>query len=182
MKKKWSLIKINKKYLLKVGKKVFKCQIGLRGLTKAEKKVEGDKRTPIGRWYLESLLYRPDKSPKPKLKKKNFLKIYPITKYCGWCDDIRSNNYNKYLRINNHRSTNTKYENLWRADNAYDIIIVTSHNVKPTIKNKGSAIFIHCSFLDYRETAGCIALKKRDLIFLTKNLSKKTVLEIKNNF
>ena len=180
MKKKWLVIYLNKKYLLKAGKKVFRCQIGLGGLKKAEKKVEGDKSTPIGKWYLESVFYRSDKSPKLKLKKKNSLKINQITKHCGWCDDIRSNYYNKYIRINNPRSLNIKYENLWREDNAYDIILVTSHNVKPTIKNKGSAIFIHCSFSDYRETAGCIALKKRDLTFLIKNLSKKVTLEIKN--
>ncbi len=182
MKKYLFVINLNKKYFLKVGNKVFRCQIGSGGLNKAEKKVEGDKTTPIGKFYLESLLYRPDKPPRPKLKKKNFLKINQITKYCGWCDDIRSNFYNKHLRTNNSRFSNINYENLWRGDNAYDIIIVTSHNVKPTIKNKGSAIFIHCSFEDFRETAGCVALKKRDLIFLIKILSKKAILKIKNNF
>ena len=44
----------------------------------------------------------------------------------------------------------------------YDLLIVLSHNVRPTIKNKGSAIFIHCSFSDNRNTAGCIALQKKD--------------------
>ena len=68
------------------------------------------------------------------------------------------------------------------GDSAYDIIIVLSHNVRPTIKNKGSAIFIHCSFSDFKETAGCVALKKRDLTLLLKNLSNKTRLDIKNNF
>jgi L,D-peptidoglycan transpeptidase YkuD (ErfK/YbiS/YcfS/YnhG family) len=54
-----------------------------------------------------------------------------------------------------------------------------SHNTKPTIKNKGSAIFIHCSFEDIRPTAGCIALKKRDLINLIKNLKDDVRIEIK---
>jgi L,D-peptidoglycan transpeptidase YkuD (ErfK/YbiS/YcfS/YnhG family) len=171
MKKNWQVIYLNKNYLLRAGTRVFRCQIG-----------SGDKTTPIGKWYLKSLFYRADQSPRPKLKKTNYLIINQITKNCGWCDDIKSNYYNKYIRINNSRSINTKYENLWREDNVYDIIIVISHNIKPTIKNKGSAIFIHCSFLDYRETAGCIALKKRDLIFIIKNLTKKVTLEIKNNF
>ena len=69
--------------------------------------------------------------------------------------------YNKHININNLQSLKIKHEKLWREDNAYDIIIVISHNDKPTIKNKGSAIFIHCSFSDNRKTAGCIALKRR---------------------
>ena len=74
MQKNWIVIHLNKKYFLKVGKKVFRCQIGSGGLKMAEKKVEGDKSTPIEKWCLESLYYRPDKSPRPKLKKKTFFK------------------------------------------------------------------------------------------------------------
>ena len=182
MQKNWAVIHLNKKYFLKLGKKGFGCQIGSCGLKMAMKKVEGDKTTPIGKWCLETLYYRPDKSPRPKLKKKHSLKINTITQYCGWCDDITSNYYNKYIKINNSRFINVNYENLWRGDSAYDIIIVISYNLKPTIKNKGSAIFIHCSFSDFRETAGCIALKKRDLTLLLKNLSNKVRLDIKYKF
>ena len=34
------------------------------------KKIEGDKTTPIGKWHLKSLYFRPDRVLKPKLKKK----------------------------------------------------------------------------------------------------------------
>ena len=79
--------------------------------------------------------------------------------------------YNKYIKISDFQSNNINYEKLWREDEAYDIIIVTSHNVEPTIRNKGSAIFIHCSFSDNRKTSGCIALKKKDLVsIISKNL------------
>ena len=37
-------------------------------------------------------------------------------------------------------------KNLWREDQAYDLVIETSHNTNPIIKGKGSAIFVHCSF------------------------------------
>ena len=179
MNKNWLVINLNKNYFLKVGNKAFRCQIGKEGFNKAEKKVEGDKTTPIGKWYLESLYYRPDRVLRPKFKKKNILKKNRITKQCGWCDDIRSLYYNKHININNFPSLKINYERLWREDNAYDIIIVISHNTKPTIKNKGSAIFIHCSFEDIRPTAGCIALKKRDLINLIKNLKDNVCIEIK---
>ena len=178
MQKNWLVINLNKKYFLKVGNKVFRCQIGEGGLKIAKKKVEGDKTTPIGKWCLSSIYYRPDKMLRPKLKKKNTLKIHKITKNCGWCDDIKSNNYNKYIKIKNFQSGNLNYENLWREDEAYDIIIVTSHNVEPIIKNRGSAIFIHCSFPDHRNTSGCIALKKKDLVFLVKNLQDNVHINI----
>ena len=178
MHKNWLIINLNKKYFLKVGNKVFKCQIGAGGFKNVTKKVEGDKTTPIGKWRLEKVYYRPDRVLRPK-SNKNIFKINQITKYCGWCDDIRSKYYNKYLNINNLRSSKIGFENLWRQDNAYDIFIQISHNTNPTIKNKGSAIFIHCSFEDFRSTAGCIALEKRDLIFLIKNLKSKVHIRIK---
>ena len=180
MQKNWLVKKLNKKYFIRVGNKFFRCQIGKGGLKNAEKKIEGDNTTPIGKWNISSLYYRADRVAIPKYKKKNVLKTNLITKYCAWCDDIRSLYYNKHININKFSSLNINYEKLWRKDNAYDIIIVTSHNVKPTIKNKGSAIFIHCSFSDDRDTSGCIALKKKDLIFLLKNLKDKTFIKIKN--
>ena len=179
MQKNLLIIHLGGEYFLKVGNKVFKCEVGIGGLKNAEKKVEGDKTTPIGKWLLKSVYYRSDKILRPKLKKKNILKINRITKYCGWCDDIRSHYYNKYITINNSRSLNINYESLWRQDNAYDLIIETSHNTKPIIKNKGSAIFIHCSFEDLRATVGCVALKKRNLMFLIKNLNSKAYIQIK---
>ena len=178
MQKNWLVKNINKKYFLKVGNKNFACQIGSGGLKISQKKVEGDKMTPIGKWHFESLYYRPDRVLRPRLKKKCILKINKITKNCGWCYDVRSHYYNKYIKINNVRSLNLNYEKLWREDEAYDIIIVISHNIKPTIKNKGSAIFIHCSFPDKRKTAGCIALKKKDFVFLFKKLFDSTHIKI----
>ena len=180
MQKNWLVINFNKKYFLKVGRQVYRCQIGDGGLKLARQKIEGDKTTPIGKWYLISIYYRSDKLLRPKLHKNNILKINKITKNCSWCDDVRSNKYNEYVKVYNFQSSNFNYEKLWREDNAYDIIIVTSHNVKPTIKNKGSAIFLHCSFSDDRNTAGCIALKKKDLFFLLKNITDKTFIKINN--
>ena len=178
MKKSWIVKKLNKKYFLKVGNKTFGCQLGLGGLNYPSKKIEGDKTTPMGKWYIVSLYYRSDRVLRPKFKNKNVLKINRITKDCGWCDDNRSLNYNKHVKITNFPSLNFNYERLWREDNVYDLIIVISHNIKPTIKNKGSAIFIHCSFSDKRNTMGCIALKKKDILTLLKNLTANTFIKI----
>jgi len=72
MHKSWLIINLNKKYFLKAGNKVFRCQIGTEGFENVAKKVEGDKTTPIGKWRLEKLYYRPDRILRPKPKKKIF--------------------------------------------------------------------------------------------------------------
>ena len=182
MAKNWVVTKVNKKNFLRVGTKIFKCQIGKTGYKIHTKKKEGDKATPIGKWRLKSIYYRSDKVLRPIIKNNTF-KINKITKNCGWCDDSKSVYYNKYINVKrNVHVKNINFENLWREDDAYDLVIETHHNSSPIIKGKGSAIFIHCSFSDYRKTAGCVALKKKDLIFLIKNISNKIYLEIKNNF
>ena len=45
--------------------------------------------------------------------KKNILKTDQITKHCGWCDDIKSNYYNKYIKFDNLKSTNINHEKLY---------------------------------------------------------------------
>ena len=182
MSKNWVVTKINKKFFLRVGTKVFKCQIGKSGYKIYTKKQEGDQATPIGKWRLKSIYYRSDKVLRPKVKNKTF-KINKITKNCGWCDDTKSSCYNKYINLNkDYNIKNFNFEKLWRDDQAYDLVIETSCNTSPIIKGKGSAIFVHCSFSDSRETAGCVSVMKKDLIFLIKNISNKAYLEIKNNF
>lgn len=178
MLKYWFVININQNFFLRVGNRIFECQVGKGGLKKSVNKIEGDKSTPKGTWQLKKIFYRSDKVLRPKIKNKIILKINKITRNCAWCDDISSHNYNKYVKINNLTSKNINHEKLWREDEAYDILIAISYNSKPTIKNKGSAIFIHCSFSDNRNTHGCIALKKTDLVFLIKNLRNDTYIKI----
>ena len=182
MQKNWVVLNNNKRHFLKAGNKIFECQLGDGGLKLSSKKIEGDKATPIGLWRLKSVYYRADRIIRPKLKKKHILKLNKITRNCGWCDDVNSNYYNNYIKINKFSSKKLSYEKLWREDNAYDILLEICHNKTPTIKNKGSAIFIHCSFLDKRTTAGCIALKKRDLTFLVNNLKDKICIRIFNQY
>ena len=66
-----------------------------------------------------------------------------------------------------------------RDDEVYDIIVELDYNQSPTIRNKGSAIFIHCSFDDSRDTKGCIALKKNNLKHLINNLQKINYIYIR---
>ena len=97
-----------------------------------------------------------------------------IKKNMGWCDDPESRHYNKEIKIPN----NFSYEKLYRNDNIYDLIIVLSYNISPTIKNKGSAIFIHIAKDKYLPTEGCVALKKIHLIKILKEIKLNTLIKI----
>ena len=145
----------------------FKCCIGKNGIKK--NKIEGDLSTPKGNFGLEDLYYRKDKLSKPITR----LQIKEIKRNFGWCTDNKSNLYNKQI-INKKK---LKHEKLFRKDYKYDLLIVISYNRKKIIKNKGSAIFLHLT-KDYKPTAGCIGLKKKDFLIILKLINKKTKIII----
>ena len=70
------------------------------------------------------------------------------------------------------------YEKLYRNDRLYDIVVILDYNFNPIIKNKGSAIFIHVAKKSFQETAGCIALNKKNLIDLLSVIKKNTKIKI----
>ena len=168
--------KNNHDYYVIAYEKIFSCQIGYKGLISYKNKKEGDLSSPKGEWIFKSIYYRADKCDLKVLAPNCFLKMNKITKKCGWCDDPLSTHYNKYIQIT--KELNFSFETLWREDSAYDIFIELNYNQNPIIKNKGSAIFIHCSFKDFRQTSGCVAFMKKDLISLIQNINKKTYIEI----
>ena len=140
-----------------------KCSIGKRGIS--DKKREGDNCTPSGVFKFIEVFYRKDRNKKIKtLIKKTY-----ITKNMGWCDDPKSKKYNKLVRF----PFPYKSEKLYRKNSLYDILIVINYNYKPTIRFKGSAIFLHLTN-NYRPTAGCIALKKKDFLIMLKLINRKT--------
>ena len=146
----------------------IKCAIGKRGIK--SKKREGDKCTPRGRLKFRYAFYRKDRVKRIKSK----LKLVPLKKNYGWCDDVRSKSYNKLVKL----PFKYKTERLYLSNNTYDIIIVTDYNIRPVKKNKGSAIFIHVAKKNYSPTSGCIALSKRNLKFLISYSSSNTSLKI----
>ena len=159
-------IKINKNYLTYNRLKV-KCTVGKKGI--GYKKKEGDLITPIGQFGIKYVLYRKDRiKVSTKLKKK------VIKKNMGWCDDPRSNQYNKLIKLPFiHR-----YEKLFKKENIYDVILVLNYNMNPIKKNKGSAIFIHVAKNNFKRTEGCVAIKKINLIQLLKEINPNTKVKI----
>ena len=90
----------------------------------------------------------------------------------AWCDNPKHKKYNEEIKTSNK---NLK-ESLYRYDHKYDYIISIGHN-KRKIPGKGSAIFIHLTN-NYKPTAGCVALKKKDFQILLKLIDKKTKIKI----
>ena len=160
---------LKNKATLKYDEFIFKCNIGKRGLTR--NKVEGDKKTPIGKFSLGSLYYRKDRVSKPLTK----LKCIPIKREMGWCDDVKNKKfYNKIIKI---RKKKIKHEKLFRRDSKYDLMIPINYNTyKPKI-GKGSAIFLHLG-KKLNPTLGCINLKKKDFLILAKLINRKTKIRI----
>jgi L,D-peptidoglycan transpeptidase YkuD (ErfK/YbiS/YcfS/YnhG family) len=162
------MIIINKYGLLKYKNLKFRCALGKAGI--GEKKKEGDFITPKGKYKITKVYYRADRIKKIKT---NF-RLYQIKKNMGWCDDPLSKNYNKLIKL----PSKFGHEKLYRKDKLYDLILILNYNFKPIIKNKGSAIFIHIANKNYKKTMGCIGLKKKDLIFILKDIKKNIIVKI----
>ena len=145
----------------------MKCAIGKKGIN--YKKKEGDLVTPKGQFKIKYILYRKDKVKiSTKLKKK------VIKKNMGWCDDPKSNHYNKLIKL----PFIYRHEKLYKKENIYDIILVLNYNMNPVKKNKGSAIFIHVAKNNFKKTEGCITIKKQSLIKLIKKINPSTKVKI----
>ena len=162
------MIIINKSGYLKYKDLKFKCALGKAGIGK--KKREGDNITPTGTFKIVKIYYRSDRVKKIASK---FRQI-EITKNMGWCDDPNSKNYNQLINLPSRYG----HEKLFKKNNIYDIIVVLDYNMKPVVKNKGSAIFIHVAKKKYQPTQGCIALKKNNLLKLLSKISKNIKIKI----
>ena len=159
---------LKNKHTLKVDEFYFKCCVGKNGLTK--KKMEGDKKTPKGSFQIENLYFRADRIKKPQ----TFLKCVAINKDMGWCNDIKSlKKYNKLVKIRDE----IKYEKLKRRDYKYDLLIPIKYNFRNPVPGLGSCIFIHLT-RDYKGTAGCIGLSKKDFLIMLRIINKKTKINI----
>jgi L,D-peptidoglycan transpeptidase YkuD (ErfK/YbiS/YcfS/YnhG family) len=161
-------ILVKNKHTLQIDEFQFRCCIGKKGLTKNKK--EGDKKTPKGTFEIENLYYRRDRLGKPITS----LKCIEIKKDMGWCDDINvPKKYNKRIKI----EKKFRYEKLKRKDYKYDLLIPIKYNFKKPISGLGSCIFIHLT-KDYRPTAGCIALKRKDFLIMLKLIHKNSKIKI----
>ena len=93
-------ILINNKNLIYKNYKV-KCAVGKRGI--GYKRKEGDLITPKGKYKIKYILFRKDRIKKIQSKIKKIV----IRKNMGWCDDPKSKNYNKIIKLPSEYNTST---------------------------------------------------------------------------
>ena len=161
-------ILLKNKQTLQIDKFNFKCCIGKGGLSTNKK--EGDKKTPKGIFKIGNLYFRKDRINKPKTS----IKCIKINQNMGWCDDVKfPKKYNQLFKIRD----NIKHEKLKRKDHKYDLLIPIKYNFNKPKVGLGSCIFLHLT-KDYKPTAGCIALKKKDFLIMLKLIRKNTKIRI----
>lgn len=134
----------------------MRCALGRSGIV-ADKR-EGDGGTPMGCWALRRVMYRPDRVAPPVTG----LPVTPLQPQDGWCDDPAHSDYNRPTRLPHPASCET----MWRADDAYDVVVVLAHNDAPPVPGLGSAIFLHVAKPGWPPTEGCVALALPDLLAL----------------
>jgi len=154
--------------LVALGALRFPCALG-RGGCRARKR-EGDGATPIGRWRVGAIHYRPDRTRRPRTA----FPVRAIAPNDGWCDAQADRNYNRPVRHPYAASA----ERLWRSDALYDVMAVLDYNDRPRVKGRGSAIFVHVAKPGYTPTEGCIALARAHLLRLLERLRPGAAIQV----
>jgi L,D-peptidoglycan transpeptidase YkuD (ErfK/YbiS/YcfS/YnhG family) len=153
--------------------KRYPCMVGHYGVT-ADKR-ESDGCTPAGRFPLREVRYRPDRLDAAP---KSGLPVFPAKQNDGWCDDPEDPNYNRVVS----RPYQTDTEQMWRDDHLYDVLAVIGYNDDPPRPGRGSAIFLHIMRPptdDHQWTAGCVSLKKEDLLEVLSQCTVATEIDIR---
>ncbi len=138
--------------------------LGRSGI-RADKR-EGDGGTPRGRFRPVRLWWRADRLTRPR----TLLPARRIGPADAWCEDPTDRRYNRAFR----RSATEPGDRLRRDDGLYDMMIEIDHNTRPRVAGRGSAVFMHVARDAFAPTAGCVALRRRDLKILLARIAAKT--------
>lgn len=155
--------------MLQAGDRLLACALG-KGGRRAHKR-EGDGATPLGRFALRELLWRPDRFAAPP---RTGLAMRALAPEMGWCDDPSDAAYNRPVAL----PFGASHEVLWREDAVYDLIVPLGYNDDPVTAGAGSAIFMHIARQGYPGTEGCVALSREDLLALLPMLGPASRIDI----
>lgn len=152
------------------GEREVPCRLGRSGVIEAADKREGDGASPLGTWPMRRVFFRPDRGPRPETQ----LQVVSLKPHDGWCDAADHPLYNRPVTL----PFSASREKLWRADDAYDLIVELGYNDDPIVPGLGSAIFLHLMHADSRPTEGCVALARAHLLDVLKGATSGSAVEI----
>jgi L,D-peptidoglycan transpeptidase YkuD (ErfK/YbiS/YcfS/YnhG family) len=153
---------------LTAGGKSLRVALGRGGIRPLKR--EGDGGTPVGTFHPVRLWWRADRLRRPRTR----LPVRRIAPDDAWCEDPKDRRYNRPFK----RSANEPGDRLRRSDGLYDLIIEIDHNTRPRVACLGSAVFIHVARPAFGPTAGCVALRRNDLLRLLSGIGPKTRIKI----
>ncbi len=154
---------------LKAGGKTLRVALGRSGIRTLKR--EGDGGTPTGTFRPVRLWWRADRLPRPLTR----LPARRIAPDDAWCEDPQDRRYNRAFK----RSANEPGDRLRREDGLYDLIIEIDHNQRPRVAKRGSAVFIHVARDGFGPTAGCVGLRRKDLLHILSRLGPNTRIQIR---
>ncbi|WP_187968770.1 L,D-transpeptidase family protein [Aquibium microcysteis] len=154
--------------LLALAGTVFPCALGRSGITALKR--EGDGATPLALMRVLWGYRRPGRGFPPPTR----LPMLPAGPSLGWCDAPGDRNYNRPVRLPYPASCET----MQRADRLYDVVLVLDWNMRPAIRGRGSAIFLHVARPGYAPTEGCIAVSPATMRRLLPRLRAGSVVRV----
>jgi L,D-peptidoglycan transpeptidase YkuD (ErfK/YbiS/YcfS/YnhG family) len=154
--------------VLRAGHLAIPLALGRGGIL--ANKREGDGGTPRGRFRLIALWWRADRSPRPPTA----LPARRIGPRDAWCEDPSDRRYNRHIEI----PASDPGDRLRREDHLYDFIVEISHNGRPRIAGRGSAVFVHLARPGFAPTAGCVAMTRGRLRYLLGRVGPETRIVI----
>lgn len=147
------------------------CVIGRTGMRPAALKREGDGATPMGSFRIVRIWRRADRwrFSAPLWRERR------IARDDGWCETPSDRRYNRPVKL----EPATVHDRLWREDRLYDLVIEIDHNLRPRVRGRGSAVFLHLCRPARTGTAGCIAFAPDELARLLRQLGKAARIDVR---
>lgn len=153
--------------LVWAGGRVLPGALGRSGITAVKR--EGDGATPLAAMRLVAGYIR-----RGRMSPVSRLPLSAIRGDLGWCDAPSDANYNRPVRL----PCRASHETMLRADGLYDAVVVLDWNLRPRMRGRGSAIFLHIARPGFLPTEGCVAISPAAMRWLLPRLSRRTVLRV----
>ena len=134
--------------------------VGRSGIADAANRVEGDGTSPAGVYSFGMLFGIQDD---PGGLQREYKKVDEDD---YWDGDRNSDTYNQHVRGSEMPDSwnAAASEHLIDYKYSYNYAAMVNYNVNPTIKGKGSAIFLHCTHPGSLYSAGCISIPESKMI------------------